>query len=63
MLTLGRKEGEYIMIGDEIMIKLVKGEGTVRIGIEAPKGLPIVRGELYEEQQPAQSPKAVSHTA
>lgn len=51
MLTLGRKEDEYIMIGDDIMIKLVKGEGTIRIGIEAPKDLPIVRGELYEEQQ------------
>lgn len=51
MLSLGRKEDEYIMIGDDIKIKIIKSEGTVRIGIEAPSDLPIVRGELYEDQQ------------
>ena len=61
MLTLGRKEDEYIMIGDAIMIKVVKGEGTVRIGITAPEDMAIVRGELYEEQKAAQAPKAVGH--
>ncbi len=51
MLTLGRKPGEYVMIGDEIMVKVVKTSDGLRLAIDAPKDVPIVRGELYEQQQ------------
>lgn len=47
MLVLSRKTNETIKIGDDIEIRIldVKGD-TVRIGIEAPKSVDILRGEL-----------------
>ena len=51
MLVLGRKIGEYIMIGDNIKVKVIKSEdGDLRLAIEAPKDVTIVRGELMEKQ-------------
>lgn len=51
MLVLGRKPGEYVMIGDDIKIKVIKSEdGNLRLAIDAPKDLSIVRGELSEQQ-------------
>lgn len=48
MLVLNRKEGEEIQIGNNIVIKVIGiSDGTVKVGIEAPKELPIFRGELY----------------
>jgi carbon storage regulator len=47
MLVLTRKRSEQILIGSAIRITIVKLEGNqVRLGIEAPHTLPIVRGEL-----------------
>ncbi len=47
MLVVSRKVGERILIGDEIAVTVIKvGSGGVRIGIEAPKELPVVREEL-----------------
>ena len=38
MLVLGRKPGEYVMIGDSIMVKVIKSdEGDLRLAIDAPK--------------------------
>lgn len=54
LLALGRKPGEYVMIGDDIMVKVIKSEGQLRLAIEAPKSIPIVRGEVYEEMKLAQ---------
>ena len=52
MLVLGRKPGEYIMIGDDIMVKVVKSEnGDLRLAIEAPREVIITRGEVWEELQ------------
>ena len=49
MLVLGRKPGEYIMIGDTIMVKVVRSDkGDLRLAIEAPKEVRIVRGEVFE---------------
>lgn len=49
MLVLTRKIGEGIIIGDDIVIKLIdiKG-GNARIGIEAPRDRQIHRQEVYE---------------
>lgn len=47
MLVLSRKTGERIMIGDQITLTVVRiGPNNVRIGIEAPRDLNIVREEL-----------------
>lgn len=47
MLVLSRKPGEKILIGDDIQITIVRiGPNTVRIGIEAPRNMNIVREEL-----------------
>ncbi len=51
MLVLGRKPGEYVMIGKDIMVKVVKSnDGDLRLAIDAPKSLNIVRGEIYEHK-------------
>lgn len=47
MLVLGRKPGEYVKIGKNITVKVVKSdEGDLRLAIDAPKSISIVRGEL-----------------
>jgi len=47
MLVLSRKPGEKILIGDKISITVVRiAPGIVRIGVEAPEDLPILREEL-----------------
>ncbi|NYF23925.1 carbon storage regulator CsrA [Sporosarcina sp. JAI121] len=50
MLVLSRKKGESIWLGDEIEITIseIKGD-QVRIAINAPKNVPILRGELLKE--------------
>lgn len=47
MLVLSRKPGEKILIGDNVTITVIRiGPNTVRLGIDAPKDLNIVRQEL-----------------
>ena len=47
MLVLSRKQSERIVIGSSILITVLKVEGSqVRLGIEAPEDLTIVRSEL-----------------
>ena len=49
MLVLTRKEGESIVIQDEILIKVIKVQGKqVRIGIEAPPAVHIYREEIKD---------------
>lgn len=49
-LVLSRKVGERIRIGDQITITVVRiGPNNVRIGIEAPRDVNIVREELISE--------------
>lgn len=49
MLTLTRKIGQKILIGNgiEIVVREVRGR-QVRLGITAPHGLPVYREELYQ---------------
>ncbi|MFQ5648472.1 MAG: carbon storage regulator CsrA [bacterium] len=52
MLVLTRKLGETIVIGDDIIIKVVDIHGKqIRLGIEAPTEISIFRGEIYERIQ------------
>jgi len=50
LLVLSRKLEESIMIGDEIEIKVIAVQGeTVKLGISAPRTIPVHRKEVYEE--------------
>ena len=50
MLIITRKKGESLMIGDDIEIVVSKiDDGSVKIGIKAPRDIQILRKELYEE--------------
>ena len=50
MLVLSRKADESIVIGDDIIIKVISIEkGIVKLGISAPKDISIVRSELLED--------------
>jgi carbon storage regulator len=52
MLVLTRKMGEAISIGDTIKIKIVEIKGNqVRLGIDAPVDLRILREEIYAKVQ------------
>jgi carbon storage regulator CsrA len=53
MLVLTRKQEEKICIGNGITITVLKMKGqSVRLGIEAPKEVRVIRGELQFEEQP-----------
>ena len=50
MLIITRKKGQSIMIGDDIEITVSKlDDGSVKLGIDAPKDMTILRKEIYEE--------------
>ena len=50
MLILTRRIGETLMVGDDVTVTVlgVKG-GQVRLGINAPKEVPVHRSEVYEK--------------
>jgi carbon storage regulator len=49
MLILQRRPGETIMIGNEVTVTILGVKGNqVRVGINAPKKVPVHREEIYE---------------
>jgi carbon storage regulator len=58
LLVLTRKSNQSIMIGDEIEVSVLAIMGEkVRIGIEAPRSIPVFRREVYLEIQQDTSPE------
>lgn len=54
MLVLSRKPGERLLIGPDIVLTVVRiGPNTVRLGIQAPGELNIVREELLTDEEMA----------
>ena len=63
MLILSRKLGEQIVIADNIVITVVEIRGDkVRLGIEAPREVPVHRKEIYEliQREKSQQPDGAS---
>ncbi len=63
MLIITRRPGEKIMLGDDIVVEVMEIAGnTVRIGIQAPRSLPVYREEIWasvkQENQAAASAPA-----
>lgn len=57
MLVLSRKKNESIIINDDITIVVVEIRGDkVRLGVEAPKEVPVHRNEVYEAIRRNQGP-------
>ena len=49
MLILARRIGETLMIGDDVSVTILSVRGDqIRIGIKAPKEVPVHRSEIYE---------------
>jgi len=62
MLVLTRREDESIMIGDDIVVKVLDlKENQVKIGIVAPRSVAVHRQEVYEAIQ-AENAQAASVT-
>jgi carbon storage regulator len=63
VLVLSRKTGERILIGDKITVTVVKiGHGGVRIGVEAPPEMAVVRQELADQLNRAEQALAAERT-
>lgn len=63
MLVLTRKRDESIIIGDDIKITIVDVRGDqVKIGIEAPRSVPVHREEIYLEIQEENRRAALGQT-
>lgn len=59
MLVLARRVGERILIGDQIAVTVVKaGPNGVRLGVEAPAEMAVVREELAQQIADQQAEKA-----
>ena len=50
MLMITRRAGERIVLGDDVVLTVMEIRGqTVRIGIDAPRSLPVYREEIWAE--------------
>jgi carbon storage regulator len=63
MLVLSRKKNESIVIDDRITITVVEIRGDkVRLGIEAPRDVPVHRSEVYDAIRRAENSASEPHT-
>lgn len=52
MLILSRKPGESIVVDSRVVVKIIRLEGdVVKVGIAAPREIPVHRQEVYEQIQ------------
>lgn len=60
MLVLSRRVGERIQIGDQVVVTVVRiGAGVVRIGVEAPDEMVVMREEIRPGRLPAERRRRV----
>ena len=59
MLVLSRKKNESIVIGEQIVVTVVEiRRDKVRLGVHAPRDVPVHRQEVYDEIQREHDPPA-----
>ncbi len=64
MLVLSRRERERVRLGNDIVVTIVRVSGDkVRLGIEAPASIPVLRDELEPYTKDAPPAKAVRPAA
>lgn len=64
MLIITRRPGEKIILGDDVVLTVMEVSGqTVRLGIEAPKSLPIYREEIWAAVKSENEAAAQADTA
>jgi carbon storage regulator len=64
MLVLSRKESERIRLGDSIVVTVIRVSGDkVRLGIEAPPNVLVLRDELQPHEQAALAQAAIREAA
>jgi carbon storage regulator len=50
MLRITRRAGERVMVGDNVIVEVMEVRGqTVRLGIDAPRSVPVYREEIWLE--------------
>ena len=57
MLSLTVRSGDYITIGDNVVIQVLKVGDTCRVAIDAPREMPIERAKVHE--QTADTPECI----
>ena len=63
MLIITRKPGEKIMLGDDVVVHVMEIVGnSVRVGIQAPRSLPVYREEIWDAVR-AENQAAATATA
>lgn len=63
MLVLTRKTGQSLLIGDNIEIQIIEIQGDrIRIGINAPRDVSVLRKELLEEVKEVNREAALNHS-
>ncbi len=56
MLILSRRIGEKLTIGDNVTLTVLGVKGNqIRLGIDAPRGVPVHREEVYEKLRQAEN--------
>jgi carbon storage regulator len=64
MLIITRKPGEKIMLGDDTVIEVIEVSGSsVRIGIDAPRSIPVYREEIWRSVKEENAAAAQSDAA
>lgn len=64
MLIITRKPGEKIMLGDDVTVEVIEVSGSsVRIGIAAPRSLPVYREEIWASVKEENAASAASADA
>ena len=64
MLIITRKPGEKIMLGDDVTVEVIEVSGSsVRLGIAAPRSLPVYREEIWASGKAENAASAASADA